>query len=214
MTLRVILPDGSLLELPDGATPLDAAKAIGPRLARAAVAAKVNDVLVDENVPLADGDVVSLVTLDSPEGIDVMRHTASHVMAQAVLRLFPGARYAIGPTIENGFYYDLELPRPIREDDLERIEKEMRAIVKEDCRSRAHRAPRAEASSCSLPWSSLSKWNSSRTCPKKMSSASTAREFHRPLPRSSFALDRASRCLQAAQPGRRLLARGRSATLC
>ena len=132
MALHVTLPDGSPLELAEGATAADAALAIGPRLAKAAVAAQVNGTLVDTSHALAEGDALALVTASSPEGLDVMRHSASHVMAQAVLRLFPGTKYAIGPTIENGFYYDFLFAEPIGEADLARIEKEMATIVSEN----------------------------------------------------------------------------------
>ncbi|HEX5641172.1 MAG TPA: TGS domain-containing protein, partial [Thermoleophilia bacterium] len=134
MTLHVTLPDGSSLELDDGASVRDAAAAIGPRLAKAAIAGRVTapdepdvTLLVDATAPLHDGDKLDIVTLkgDDPDAVDIQRHTASHVMAQAIVHLFPGARYAIGPTIENGFYYDLQLPEPIAEADLARIEKEM-----------------------------------------------------------------------------------------
>ena len=107
MTLRVTLPDGSPLELDDGASVADAAAAIGPRLAKAAIAGRVTAAgsddgarLVDTSAPLHQGDTVAIVTTADSEGLDVLRHTASHVMAQAVLRLFPGTEYAIGPTIE------------------------------------------------------------------------------------------------------------------
>ncbi len=140
MSFQVTLPDDSCLQLPDGATVADAAAAIGPGLAKAAVAGRVTPAddgggaLVDLSHPLADGDRVSIVTLkgDDPDAVDILRHTASHVLAQAVVRLFPGARYAIGPTIENGFYYDFELPQPITDTDLARIEEEMARIVKEN----------------------------------------------------------------------------------
>ena len=143
MPLHVTLPDGSPLELADGATAFDAAQAIGPRLAKAAVAARIarEDVerttdtdgrFVDLSAPLHDGDQVAIVTATSPEGLDVIRHSTSHALAQAVLRLWPGAEYAIGPTIENGFYYDFLLPQPISDADLARIEEEMAKIVAED----------------------------------------------------------------------------------
>ena len=141
MTLQITLPDGSPLELADGATVRDAAAAIGPRLAKAAIAGRVTAAatpgvtrLVDVSAPLHDGDRLDIVTLkgDDPDAVDVLRHTASHIMAQAILRLFPGAKYAIGPTIENGFYYDFQLPEPIAEADLARIEKEMARIVSQN----------------------------------------------------------------------------------
>jgi threonyl-tRNA synthetase len=128
------LPDGSLRELPAGATGADLAAAIGPRLAQAAVAVVVNGVLRDLTSPLPDGAAVEVVTGASPEGRAVLRHSTAHVMAQAVTRLWPGARYAIGPAIEDGFYYDFELPggAHFSEEDLGRVEAEMRAIIAED----------------------------------------------------------------------------------
>lgn len=95
------------------------------------VALKVNGVLVDLSFSLGPADTVELVTLSSPEGLDVMRHTASHVMAQAVLRLYPGAKLGVGPTIENGFYYDILLDKPIGDEDLPAIESEMKKIIEE-----------------------------------------------------------------------------------
>jgi threonyl-tRNA synthetase len=143
--MNVTLPDGSPLELPEGATAADAAQAIGPRLAKATVAARVNEKLVDSFHVLHEGDRVALITFTHPEGVDVMRHTASHIMAQAVLRLFPGTKYSIGPTIENGFYYDFEFPRPVAETDLARIEEEMARIVKEDLGVARYELPIDEA---------------------------------------------------------------------
>ena len=132
--VRVQLPDGSERELPEGATGADLAAAIGARLAKAAVAAEVGGRLVDLSSELPDGAPVSIVTADSGPGREVLRHSTAHVMAQAVLRLWPGARFAIGPVIADGFYYDFELPGGARfsEEDLGRVEAEMREIVSED----------------------------------------------------------------------------------
>ena len=132
--ITVRLPDGSARELPEGATALDLASAIGPGLARAAVAAEVDGSQVDLGAPLADGATVSIVTVNTDEGRYVLRHSTAHVLAQAVCDLFPGARYAIGPPIADGFYYDFELPggAHFSDDDLERIEARMREIVGED----------------------------------------------------------------------------------
>ncbi len=134
MTFSVTLPDGTPLRLDDGASVRDAAAAIGPRLAKAAVAARVDGKLVDVSYELHEGDELTVFTLpgDDPVALDVLRHSTSHVMAQAVLALHPGAKYAIGPTIEHGFYYDLELPEPIADADLPRIEKEMARIVSQN----------------------------------------------------------------------------------
>jgi len=132
--ISVRLPDGSQRELAEGTTAAEFAQAIGPRLAKAAVVATVDGHQVDLSAALVDGAEVAIVTADSAAGREVLRHSTAHVLAQAVLRLWPGAKYAIGPVIENGFYYDFELPDGARfsDDDLGRIEAEMRTIMAED----------------------------------------------------------------------------------
>jgi threonyl-tRNA synthetase len=127
--LSLKLPDGSVREVPAGTRPRDVAESIGKRLAQAAVAAKVNGTVVDLDRELtADADF-ELLTDKNPEALDVLRHSCAHVMARAVMRLFPGTQLAFGPTIENGFYYDIDSPTPITEADFPRIEEEMRKIV-------------------------------------------------------------------------------------
>ena len=130
----VRLPDGSSRTLPAGSTTRDLAAAIGSRLARDAVAAEIDGAMTDLATVLPDGAAVRVVTPASDAGRDVLRHSTAHVMAQAVTRLWPGAKYAIGPTIENGFYYDFSLPggAHFSDDDLERIDAEMRRIIAED----------------------------------------------------------------------------------
>ena len=132
--IDVQLPDGSTRTLEDGSSARDLAAAIGPRLASDAIAAQVNGELTDLTRPLADGDQVAIVTPASDLGRDVLRHSTAHVLAQAVVRMWPGAHYAIGPSIRDGFYYDFDLPHGARfnDDDLARIEHTMRAIVAED----------------------------------------------------------------------------------
>ncbi|MDE3007998.1 MAG: threonine--tRNA ligase [Acidobacteriota bacterium] len=132
--IDVQLPDGSTRTLPDGATARDLAAAVGARLAKDALAAEVNGELTDLSRTLRHGDVVAIVTPSSDAGRDVLRHSTAHVLAQAVTRLWPGAHFAIGPAIENGFYYDFELPggQHFTDDDLARIDAEMRAIIAED----------------------------------------------------------------------------------
>jgi threonyl-tRNA synthetase len=132
--IEVLLPDGSTRTLPDGATALDLATQIGPRLAKDALAAVVDGGLTDLDTPLLSGATVSIVTPKSDLGREVLRHSSAHVLAQAVTRLWPGAKYAIGPAIDDGFYYDFDLPggEHFSDEDLERIDHEMRAIVKED----------------------------------------------------------------------------------
>lgn len=132
--VSVRLPDGSTKELAKGSTALELAAAIGPRLAKAALAATFDGVPVDLSTVVPDGAEVTVVTADSPLGREVLRHSTAHVLAQAVLRLWPGARYAIGPVIEDGFYYDFELPggAHFSDEDLDRVAAEMRAIMAED----------------------------------------------------------------------------------
>ena len=108
--ISITLPDGSQRELPVGSTAGDLAASIGSRLAKAAVIAEVNGTERDLVWPLADGDVASIVTETEERGLYTIRHSTAHVLAQAVLDLFPGATFAIGPPVENGFYYDFELP--------------------------------------------------------------------------------------------------------
>lgn len=133
-TLDVTLPDGSVRTLPAGSTGLDLAQAIGSRLAKAALAAVVDGTEVDISVPLRNGAQVAIITADSDAGRHVLRHSTAHVLAQAVLQHFRGAKFTIGPAIEDGFYYDFELPdgKTFSDNDLEAITERMRAIVKAD----------------------------------------------------------------------------------
>src|SRR5438046_9993495 len=126
--MKVVLPDNSELELPAGATGLDAARSIGPKLAEQSVLVRSNGSVQDLRLPLRDGERIQfLTTRDTagPDALYVLRHSTAHLLAEAVRRLYPGVKIAIGPPIENGFYYDFEFPEPIHESDLERIEKEM-----------------------------------------------------------------------------------------
>jgi threonyl-tRNA synthetase len=132
MSIQITLPDGSSLQLADGATGREAAATIGRRLAEAAVAVKADGELQDLTAPLVDGCALEIVTADTDPGRHILRHSAAHVMAQAVLGLFPGARYAIGPAIEDGFYYDFDIGRTFTPEDLEAIEARMGEIVAAD----------------------------------------------------------------------------------
>jgi len=132
--MRVLLPDSTELELPDGSTGLDAAAAIGPRLAEQAVLVRTNGRVQDLRLPLEDGQPIQILTTrdtDDPDALYVLRHSAAHLLAEAVRRLYPGTKIAIGPPIENGFYYDFEFPEPIGEDALEKIEAEIRRELDE-----------------------------------------------------------------------------------
>ncbi|MGB3097935.1 MAG: threonine--tRNA ligase, partial [Solirubrobacterales bacterium] len=132
--LTIKLPDGNALELDAGASGADAAAAIGPGLAKAALAVKVNGELRDLAAPLDDGAELEIVTDRSPEALDLIRHDAAHVMATAVCELWPGTRVSIGPPIKDGFYYDFEFPQGVKitEDDFEAIEKKMAEHIASD----------------------------------------------------------------------------------
>ncbi len=136
--MKVVLPDGTDLTVADGATAGGVAEAIGARLAKAAVAAK--DRASIQSIwprPLHEGDRVAIITASTPEGLDVIRHSAAHVLAEAATRLFPGTKVAIGPAIKDGFYYDFEFPQPVGEDDLPRLTQEIQRLAR---RSLAFRA--------------------------------------------------------------------------
>src|SRR5690349_16713463 len=132
--MKVVLPDNSELELPDGATGLDAARAIGPKLAEQAVLVRSNGRVQDLRLPLHDGQPVQFLTTrdtHDPDALAVLRHSSAHLLAEAVRRLYPGVKIAIGPPIENGFYYDFLFPEPIHEADIETIETEVKRELKE-----------------------------------------------------------------------------------
>ena len=126
--MKVVLPNDTELELPDGASGLEAARAIGPKLAEQAVLMRANGETRDLRLPLADGERIQMLTTRDtadPDALYVLRHSAAHLLAEAVRRLYPGVKVAIGPPIENGFYYDFDFPEPIGEADLETIEAEL-----------------------------------------------------------------------------------------
>ena len=133
MPMKITLPDKSFRELPAESTGYDLAKDIGPGLAKSAVAVEVNGIQKDLSDVLEDKSTVSIITIDSKEGIDIMRHTlTAQVLAKAVKNLYPESKLAIGPTIENGFYYDVECSETISIDDLEKIESQMHKIIKSE----------------------------------------------------------------------------------
>ncbi|HEX4679653.1 MAG TPA: threonine--tRNA ligase [Gaiellaceae bacterium] len=132
--MKVLLPDNSELELPEGATGLEAARAIGAKLAEQAVLVRSNGSVQDLRLPLHDGQQIHFLTTrdtEDPDALYVLRHSAAHLLAEAVRRLYPGVKVAIGPPIENGFYYDFDFPEPITEADLAKIENEVKREIKE-----------------------------------------------------------------------------------
>jgi threonyl-tRNA synthetase len=145
--LTLKLPDGSRKQVAPGTRPRDVAESIGKRLAQAAVAAKLNGDIVDLNRELpGEGELsFQLLTEKDADALAVLRHSCAHIMARAVMRLFPGTQLAFGPALEHGFYYDIDSPTPIREDDFPRIEEEMRKIVKDAEPFERFERPTAEA---------------------------------------------------------------------
>jgi threonyl-tRNA synthetase len=132
--IHVTLPDGSSRTLPEGATVAELAASIGAGLAKAAIAGRVDGELVDVAAGLHEGACVEIITEKSPEALEIIRHSASHLMAQAVKELFPAAKVTIGPAIESGFYYDFDVEQPFTPEDLERIEVRMAELAKADTR--------------------------------------------------------------------------------
>src|SRR5512135_554793 len=143
--ISVSLPDGSVKELDQGATVYDLAASIGSGLAKASIAAKVDGLLVDLHSELADGAAVEIITEKSPEALEIIRHSTSHLMAQAVKQLFPQAKVTIGPAIEAGFYYDFDVNHPFTPEDLEKIEAKMRELAKADLKIERQELSSADA---------------------------------------------------------------------
>src|SRR2546426_1049917 len=143
--IRVTLPDGSERRVPAGSTGADLAKAIGPGLAKAALAVRVNGNVWDLARPLPDGAKVTILTDKDPQALELLRHSSAHVLATAVRQLFPQAKIGFGPPIEDGFYYDFEVQRPFGPEDLEAIEKRMAEVVKADYPFVREEVDRAEA---------------------------------------------------------------------
>jgi threonyl-tRNA synthetase len=133
MSIRITFPDGSAREYPRGTTAYKVAEDISPRLAKDAVAARVSGVLQNLQDEILEDSSLEIITVNQPEGLEILRHSAAHVMAEAVKRLYPRPKLAIGPAIENGFYYDFDVPDSLfTRGPRTRIEAEMRKIVKED----------------------------------------------------------------------------------
>ncbi len=142
---RIKLPDGSIIEADDGVTAKQIAEKIGPGLAKAAIAAKVNGNLVDLSAPIKGEASIQIITSKDTEGLEIIRHSCAHVMAEAICSLWPNTKLVYGPTVEDGFYYDIDLDEPIRPGDFERIEEKMGEIVKADKPFARKEMTRAEA---------------------------------------------------------------------
>lgn len=143
--IKVKLMDGSMKEIEDGSNGYSLATSISRKLAKEAVATKVNGKLVDLSHELKESDQVEIITVDSEEGIEIIRHSTAHVMAQAVKRIYGNVKLAIGPTVKNGFYYDFDLDTPLTHGDIEKIEEEMNKIINEDLKFKRKDVSREEA---------------------------------------------------------------------
>src|SRR6266498_625249 len=143
--IQVVLPDGSKKTLPAGATGADLARAVGPGLAKAALAIRVNGDVRDLQRPLPNGATVSILTNKDPQALDVLRHSSAHALATAVRQLFPQAQIGFGPPIEDGFYYDFDIGRPFTPEDITAIEKKMEEVVKADYPFEREEVSRQEA---------------------------------------------------------------------
>ena len=140
--VKITLPDGTKKEYKDNITIGEVASNIGNRLRERALAGKASGVLVDLSFPIKEDISLSVITEDTEEGLEILRHSTAHIMAQAVSRLFPGVKLGIGPTIENGFYYDFDLQHSLSDEDLKKIEEEMAKIIREDIPFKRMEIPR------------------------------------------------------------------------
>ena len=143
-SIHLKLPDGSVKEVPKGTTALDIAKSISPRLADAALVAKTNGNLIDLTRPLDSDTDLRILTEKDPEALEVYRHSSAHLLAAAVLELFPETKLGHGPPTENGFFYDFYRPTPFTPEDLERIEKKMQELVQQNLPYAREFLPRKE----------------------------------------------------------------------
>ena len=215
--MHVTLPDATRLELTEGATGADAAAAIGPGLARAALAVTVDGELRDLSAPLPDGASLEVVTDRSPQALELIRHDAAHVLATAVMELYPGVKISIGPPIEQGFYYDFEFPdgAAVSDADLERIEARMREHIEADEPFvRDDVAPARGPGALRARGPGLQGGADRGSGPRPGSRDGLAvhqRALHRPVPGPPRALHQAHKGVQAAVAGRGLLARRRLA---
>ena len=145
--VKITFPDGAVKEFPKGVTTEEIAASISPGLKKKAVAGKLNDEMIDLVTPIEEDGAVSIITLDSEDGLYILRHSTAHLLAQALKRLYKDVKVelGIGPVIENGFYYDIDMEEAITVEDFKKIEKEMQKIVNENLEIVRHEVPRAEA---------------------------------------------------------------------
>jgi len=143
--LKLTFPDGAVKEFARGTTTEDVAASISPGLRKKALAGKINDTLIDLKTPIEEDGTIAIITPESDEALEVLRHSTAHLTAQALKRLYPGIKLGIGPVIEGGFYYDVDAPEPISADDFPKIEKEMKKIISENLEIERKNVSRDEA---------------------------------------------------------------------
>ena len=145
--VKITFPDGAVKEFPKGVTTEEIAASISPGLKKKAVAGKLNDEMIDLVTPIEEDGAIAIITLDSEDGLYILRHSTAHLLAQALKRLYKDVKLelGIGPVIENGFYYDIDMEEPITAEDFKKIEKEMKKIVNENIEIVRHEVSRAEA---------------------------------------------------------------------
>ncbi len=143
--MLITLKDGSQKEYQNGLSVLDIARDLSEGLARVALGAKVNGNVVEMNHVINEDATLEILTFKDDEGKRMYRHTCSHILAQAIKNIYPTSKLAIGPAIDDGFYYDIDFKTPITTDDLEKIEQEMKSIIKADYKMERFELPRAEA---------------------------------------------------------------------
>jgi threonyl-tRNA synthetase len=207
--MQIVLPDGVVKVVAQGSTGADIAAGIGPGLAKVSVAVKVNGIQRDLSDPITEDASVSLITTGDEEGLEIMRHTiAAQVLARAVKNLYPDSKLAIGPTIKDGFYYDIGFAVPISADDLAAIEEEMHRIVRTGARITKKVYGREEAAAMfrerGLQGVHHSRLDGRRGVPDLPPGGY---ELHRPLPRPASAIAGWHRRVQTDEDCRGLLAR-------
>ena len=143
--IKLKFPDGAVKEFPVSTTTEEIAQSISPGLRKKALAGKLSGVLIDLKTPIMEDGDISIITPESDEALEILRHSSAHLLAQAVKRLFKDVKLGIGPVIENGFYYDIDSPEPITAEDLPKIEKEMKKIINENIEIIRHDVSRQEA---------------------------------------------------------------------
>lgn len=143
--IQLTFPDGAVKEFERGTTTADVAGSISPGLKKNALAGKLNGELIDFTRPIEEDGTIEIITPNSDEALEVLRHSTAHLLAHAVHRLFPETKFGVGPVIENGFYYDMDPVEPLTADDLPNIEKEMRRIISENIEVVRHEVTRDEA---------------------------------------------------------------------